>query len=61
MLDHLVSLLLLFVQIIIELKKPAGTAEEIENNFGCESSRLIMVRSRLVIDFSSLSRYFSYA
>ena len=55
MLDHLVSLLLLFVQFIVEVKKPAGTAEDIENNFGCESSRLIMVRSRLVIGFSSVS------
>lgn len=25
------------------MKKPGGTAEEIEQHFGCESSRLIMV------------------
>ncbi|KAG6419424.1 hypothetical protein SASPL_121646 [Salvia splendens] len=33
-----------------KVKKPAGTAEEIENNFGCESSRLIMVGDRPFTD-----------
>ncbi|MCD9561447.1 Phosphatidylglycerophosphate phosphatase 1, chloroplastic/mitochondrial [Datura stramonium] len=32
------------------LKKPAGTAEEIERQFGCESSRLIMVGDRPFTD-----------
>lgn len=45
----------LFVEIILEAKKPAGTAEEIEKQFGCESSRLIMVRSYLVIVLASFS------
>ncbi|XP_073312299.1 phosphatidylglycerophosphate phosphatase 1, chloroplastic/mitochondrial [Primulina huaijiensis] len=31
-------------------KKPGGNAEEIENNFGCESSRLIMVGDRPFTD-----------
>ncbi|XP_060189345.1 phosphatidylglycerophosphate phosphatase 1, chloroplastic/mitochondrial [Lycium barbarum] len=31
-------------------KKPAGTAEEIEKQFGCESSRLIMVGDRPFTD-----------
>ncbi|XP_057792266.1 phosphatidylglycerophosphate phosphatase 1, chloroplastic/mitochondrial-like isoform X2 [Salvia miltiorrhiza] len=33
-----------------KMKKPAGTAEEIENTFGCESSRLIMVGDRPFTD-----------
>ncbi|KAM7261931.1 hypothetical protein ACFE04_021008 [Oxalis oulophora] len=33
-----------------KLKKPAGTAEEIEKHFGCESSRLIMVGDRPFTD-----------
>ncbi|KAL1560565.1 phosphatidylglycerophosphatase [Salvia divinorum] len=33
-----------------KVKKPAGTAEDIENNFGCESSRLIMVGDRPFTD-----------
>ncbi|WMV60355.1 hypothetical protein MTR67_053740 [Solanum verrucosum] len=32
------------------LKKPAGTAEEIERQFGCKSSRLIMVGDRPLTD-----------
>ncbi|OIT32298.1 PREDICTED: uncharacterized protein LOC109207528 isoform X2 [Nicotiana attenuata] len=32
------------------VKKPAGTAEEIEKQFGCESSRLIMVGDRPFTD-----------
>ncbi|KAJ8527787.1 hypothetical protein K7X08_015238 [Anisodus acutangulus] len=32
------------------LKKPAGTAEEIERQFGCESSRLVMVGDRPFTD-----------
>lgn len=32
------------------MKKPAGTAEEIENHFGCDSSRLIMVGDRPFTD-----------
>lgn len=31
------------------VKKPAGTAEEIEKHFGCESSQLIMVDKNLVV------------
>lgn len=31
------------------MKKPAGTAEEIEKHFGCESSQLIMVNNNLVV------------
>ncbi|CAN4104437.1 unnamed protein product [Withania somnifera] len=33
-----------------KMKKPAGTAEEIEKQFGCESSRLIMVGDRPFTD-----------
>ncbi|KAK4438935.1 hypothetical protein Salat_0228100 [Sesamum alatum] len=33
-----------------KMKKPAGTAEEIERHFGCESSRLIMVGDRPFTD-----------
>ncbi|KAG9138467.1 hypothetical protein Leryth_012744 [Lithospermum erythrorhizon] len=32
------------------VKKPAGTAEEIERHFGCESSRLIMIGDRPFTD-----------
>lgn len=32
----------------VGVKKPAGTAEEIEKQFGCESSRLVMVERNLV-------------
>ncbi|CAL1394335.1 unnamed protein product [Linum trigynum] len=32
------------------VKKPAGTAEEIENHFGCTSSQLIMVGDRTFTD-----------
>ncbi|XAR49500.1 Phosphatidylglycerophosphatase [Bertholletia excelsa] len=32
------------------VKKPAGTAEEIEKHFGCESSRLVMVGDRPFTD-----------
>ncbi|GMN54900.1 hypothetical protein TIFTF001_024034 [Ficus carica] len=32
------------------VKKPAGSAEEIENHFGCESSELIMVGDRPLTD-----------
>ncbi|XP_024178846.2 phosphatidylglycerophosphate phosphatase 1, chloroplastic/mitochondrial [Rosa chinensis] len=32
------------------LKKPAGTAEEIEKHFGCKSSHLIMVGDRPLTD-----------
>lgn len=31
------------------VKKPAGTAEEVEKHFGCESSRLIMVDKNFVV------------
>ena len=31
------------------VKKPAGTAEEIEKHFGCESSQLIMVDKNFVV------------
>lgn len=35
---------------ILGVKKPAGTAEEIEKHFGCQSSQLIMVdMCRIVI------------
>ncbi|KAF3667398.1 hypothetical protein FXO37_10042 [Capsicum annuum] len=34
----------------VRVKKPAGTAEEIEKQFGCESSRLIMVGDRPFTD-----------
>jgi len=30
---------------ILGVKKPAGTAEEVEKHFGCTSSELIMVIS----------------
>lgn len=33
----------LFLSKSLGVKKPAGTAEEIERHFGCESSKLIMV------------------
>lgn len=36
-------LIIPFVWLTLGLKKPAGTAEEIEKQFNCESSRLIMV------------------
>lgn len=32
----------------VGLKKPAGTAEEIEKHFGCKSSHLIMVRQEFI-------------
>lgn len=32
----------------VGVKKPAGTAEEIEKQFGCESLRLVMVEQNLV-------------
>lgn len=32
-----------FLCYAIGVKKPAGSAEEIEKHFGCESSQLIMV------------------
>jgi len=31
------------------VKKPAGTAEEIEKHFGCEASQLIMVDKKIVV------------
>jgi len=31
------------------VKKPAGTAEEIEKHFGCEASRLIMVDKNFIV------------
>lgn len=34
---------------IAGLKKPAGTAEEIEKHFGCESSQLIMVDKNFIM------------
>ncbi|XP_041005340.1 phosphatidylglycerophosphate phosphatase 1, chloroplastic/mitochondrial isoform X1 [Juglans microcarpa x Juglans regia] len=34
----------------LEVKKPAGRAEEIENHFGCKSSQLIMVGDRPFTD-----------
>ncbi|MED6146352.1 Phosphatidylglycerophosphate phosphatase 1, chloroplastic/mitochondrial [Stylosanthes scabra] len=33
-----------------KVKKPAGTAEEVEKHFGCESSQLIMVGDRPLTD-----------
>ncbi|XP_047327634.1 phosphatidylglycerophosphate phosphatase 1, chloroplastic/mitochondrial isoform X1 [Impatiens glandulifera] len=33
-----------------KVKKPAGTAEEIENHFGCEASKLVMVGDRPFTD-----------
>ncbi|KAK4388304.1 hypothetical protein Sango_2437000 [Sesamum angolense] len=33
-----------------KVKKPAGTVEEVERHFGCESARLIMVGDRLFTD-----------
>lgn len=33
----------LFLSKSLGVKKPAGTAEDIERHFGCEASRLIMV------------------
>lgn len=36
------------VYLTLGVKKPGGTAEEIEKHFGCESSRLIMVGEELV-------------
>lgn len=33
----------LFLSKSLGVKKPAGTAEDIERHFGCESSRLVMV------------------
>lgn len=35
-----------------KIKKPAGSAEEIEQHFGCESSRLIMVGDRPFTDIA---------
>ncbi|XP_031101741.1 uncharacterized protein LOC116005625 [Ipomoea triloba] len=35
-----------------KMKKPAGTAEEIEQHFGCESSKLIMVGDRPLTDIA---------
>lgn len=32
------------------MKKPAGSAEEIERHFGCDSTRLIMVGDRAFTD-----------
>ncbi|KAL0282563.1 UNVERIFIED_CONTAM: hypothetical protein Sradi_6832600, partial [Sesamum radiatum] len=32
------------------VKKPVGTAEEVERHFGCESARLIMVGDRPFTD-----------
>lgn len=37
----------MFCLLNTEVKKPAGTAEEVERHFGCESSRLIMVNKVL--------------
>lgn len=34
----------------LEVKKPAGSAEEIERHFGCDSTRLIMVGDRAFTD-----------
>ena len=39
------------------VKKPAGTAEEIEKHFGCEASRLIMVHKNSAV-LSSISYFF---
>ncbi|KAJ9554015.1 hypothetical protein OSB04_018060 [Centaurea solstitialis] len=44
---NLSALLCLF---ILEVKKPAGSAEEIERHFGCDSSKLIMVGDRPFTD-----------
>ena len=30
---------------IVEVKKPSGTAEDIEKYFGCSASLLVMVRA----------------
>lgn len=37
------ALMWVFYLYVIEVKKPAGTAEEIEKHFGCKASHLIMV------------------
>lgn len=37
-----------FLSHVIGVKKPAGTAEEIEKHFGCKSSHLIMVRQEFI-------------
>lgn len=34
------------------VKKPGGTAEEVEKHFGCDSSQLIMVNMNLYCLFS---------
>ncbi|KAL4577655.1 hypothetical protein LXL04_013766 [Taraxacum kok-saghyz] len=39
-----------FVYVTLEMKKPAGSAEEIEKHFGCDSSKLIMVGDRPFTD-----------
>lgn len=41
----------------IGVKKPAGTAEEIEKQFGCESSQLVMVERNLVELFQQASDF----
>ena len=38
-----VVLMWVFLSYVIGVKKPAGTSEEIEKHFGCQSSHLIMV------------------
>lgn len=39
-----------FYLLILEVKKPAGSAEEIEKHFGCDSTRLVMVGDRAFTD-----------
>ncbi|KAJ0674667.1 putative HAD superfamily, PGP phosphatase, mitochondrial/chloroplastic [Helianthus annuus] len=38
------------LQIYFRVKKPAGSAEEIERHFGCDCSKLIMVGDRPFTD-----------
>ena len=42
---------------VVELKKPAGTAEEIEKHFGCKASHLIMVRQERGVLFVLITEY----
>ncbi|KAK4385956.1 hypothetical protein Sango_2719600 [Sesamum angolense] len=35
---------------LLQVEKPAGTVEEVERHFGCESAGLIMVGDRLFTD-----------
>lgn len=48
---YIICITVLILRVVCQtvgVKKPAGTAEEIEKQFGCESSRLVMVERNLV-------------